>query len=86
MGHRIETGEIEAFALRVESVNLAACVAAEGAGELRLFYTGDAEEKDVTAALAAYLPRYYLPSRVIKLDVLPATPGGKIDRRALAKE
>lgn len=86
MGHRIETGEIEALALRVEGVGLAACVASDGAGELRLFYTGDAEEKDVTAALAAYLPRYYLPSRVIKLDVLPATPGGKIDRRALAKE
>lgn len=86
MGHRIETGEIEACALRLEGVSLAACVASEGTGELSLFYTGDADPKDVTEALSAYLPRYYMPSRSIKLDVLPTTPGGKIDRRALAKE
>ena len=86
MGHRIETGEVESCALRVEGVSLAACVAISETGELCLFYTGTANEADVTAALDAYLPRYYLPSRVTKIDVLPMTPNGKIDRRALAKE
>jgi len=38
------------------------------------------------AALTERLPRYYLPARVVRLDVMPATPNGKIDRRALTKE
>ena len=86
MGHRIETGEIEACAQRVEGVWMAACVSNPESGALRLFYTGTAEETQVSSALAGYLPRYYLPSQVTRLEALPTTPNGKIDRRALAKE
>jgi amino acid adenylation domain-containing protein len=86
MGHRIETGEIEACALRVEGVWMAACVSNPESGSLRLFYTGTADQAEVSSALADYLPRYYLPSQVTRLGTLPTTPNGKIDRRALAKE
>ena len=86
MGHRIETGEIEACAQRVEGVWLAACVSDPESGALRLFYTGTAEETQVSSALAGYLSRYYLPSQVTRLEALPTTPNGKIDRRTLAKE
>jgi non-ribosomal peptide synthetase component F len=86
MGHRIEPGEIEAAAHRTEGVALAACVMTEKTGEMVLFYTGSADEKAVMAALTDNLPRYYLPARVVRLASMPATPNGKIDRRALAKE
>ena len=86
MGHRIEPGEIEACALSVDGVALAACVVSEPTDEMVLFYTGTAEDAAVTSALVRALPRYYLPARVVRLATLPATPNGKIDRRALAKE
>jgi acyl-coenzyme A synthetase/AMP-(fatty) acid ligase len=86
MGHRIEPGEIEACAHRVEGVALSACVVTEQTSEMVLFYTGEADEKVVMTALADSLPRYYLPARVIRLETMPAMPNGKIDRRALAKE
>lgn len=86
MGHRIEPGEIEAAAHRTEGVALAACVVIERTDEMVLFYTGQADEKTVMAVLTSHLPRYYLPTRVVRLASMPATPNGKIDRRALERE
>ena len=85
MGHRIEPGDVESAAHVAQDVALAACVMTEKRDELVLFYTGTADEATVMAALIERLPRYYLPARVVRLDVMPATPNGKIDRRALAK-
>ncbi len=83
MGHRIELGEIEASALRCEGVRAAACVYDSDGKRIALFYAGDVGEENVSAVLAAYLPRYMLPAIVKSLDVLPLTDNGKTDRRTL---
>ena len=86
MGHRIEPGEIEGAAYGAKGVALAACVVVERMDEMVLFYTGQADEMAVMAALRDSLPRYYLPSRVVRLVAMPTTPNGKLDRWALTKE
>jgi amino acid adenylation domain-containing protein len=88
LGHRVELGEIEA-ALREESgVDAAIAVGwpltASGAGGIVAFL-GDLDA-DVTAlrtALAARLPDYMVPRKILLMDELPLNANGKFDRRAL---
>ncbi len=83
MGHRIELPEIEIVAAMHESVAQAACVFEKEKERITLFYAGDAEAKDVTTFLREKLPRYMIPNRVTRLDAMPLTPNGKIDRKEL---
>jgi amino acid adenylation domain-containing protein len=94
-GFRIEPGEVEA-ALRAhpavtEAVVVArgergedcllACVVAPGAPGT----TADLEAL-LRSHLAGLLPPYMIPARLARLDRLPRTPNGKVDRRALLAE
>ena len=81
MGHRIELGEIEVNAAQFAA--LAACVYDAQKGRIVLFYTGDRSERDMAQELKAALPRYMVPNRFVRLDEMPLTPNGKIDRMAL---
>ena len=85
MGHRIELGEVEVNVAMVPGVPMAACIYDEKRGKIVLYYVGEPGERELTAALKTRLPRYMLPNRLIKLDRLPQTPNGKIDRVALKK-
>ncbi len=90
-GFRIETAEIEAVLLEFPGVRHATVIdhrdpvsgivslaaylvaapgAAAGSAELRRF-------------LAERLPQHMIPAAFVTLDVLPLTPSGKVDRRAL---
>ncbi len=88
-GHRIELGEIEAALARVETVRECAVVAApDDTGALRLVAyvvprVAASTMSDLRAALAARLPDYMLPSHIVRLDALPLTANGKLDRGAL---
>ncbi|MFP5068170.1 amino acid adenylation domain-containing protein [Pseudonocardia nantongensis] len=86
-GFRIEIGEIENALLRVPGIRDAAVVVADlpGGPQLVAFQAGDGPAAEtVRAELAGSLPAYMVPSAVHRLDPLPVTPNGKIDRRALA--
>ena len=83
MGHRIELGEIEAAALKCGGVSRAVCVYDNEGKRIALFYMGEASEGELLVSLSEYLPRYMLPGIVRKLDVMPLTDNGKIDRRGL---
>lgn len=83
MGHRIELGEIEAAALKCEGVRRACCVYDADGKRIVLYFVGETEERKLLSDLAAYLPRYMLPSVLRQLDELPLTDNGKIDRRTL---
>ena len=83
MGHRIELGEIEASTLKRDLIDRACCVYDNNAKRIVLYYVGGCSEKDVFSHLQSLLPRYMLPAETVKLDAMPLTPNGKIDRKGL---
>ncbi len=86
MGHRIELGEIDAAAQKHESVRRTCCLYDPDAKRIILFYVGDTDEKSLSVFLSGYLPRYMIPSLCVKLDTMPLTDNGKIDRRMLKEK
>jgi amino acid adenylation domain-containing protein/FkbH-like protein len=89
-GFRIELGEIEA-ALRSHSGLKEAVVAARedasGRRKLVAYFIPCADATpsvgDLLSFLKTKLPPYMVPSAFVRLDSLPMTPAGKVDRRAL---
>ncbi|MGZ9706477.1 non-ribosomal peptide synthase/polyketide synthase [Pseudomonas sp. GNP013] len=81
-GQRIELGEIDAALLARPQVREAATLLLDQ--RLVSFWSGDASEAELRAALARELPSHLLPSLLVQLDHLPLTPNGKLDRKALA--
>jgi amino acid adenylation domain-containing protein len=83
MGHRIELGEIEVNVNMVDEVKMSGCIYDDVKGKIVVYYVGDINEGDLTMKLRQLLPRYMVPNCVIKLDNIPLTANGKIDRREL---
>jgi hypothetical protein len=87
-GYRVEPGEIESALARHPAVREAA-VLAQAVGEedprLVAYVVGPDERTlgELAAFLAETLPDYMVPSRWVRIDAIPLTPSGKIDRRAL---
>ncbi|MDY7095154.1 MAG: amino acid adenylation domain-containing protein, partial [Acidobacteriota bacterium] len=85
-GYRIEPGEIEAALRRHPAVEEAVVrLQHRGASHLLVAYLqGSAEPRDLRALLRRSLPEYMVPDSFVRLDALPLTPSGKVDRQALA--
>lgn len=89
-GFRIELGEIEAVLADHPSVLAAAAAVrrANGREQLVAYLVPAADGVDpqaVESYLAARLPRYMIPSRIVPVAVMPLTPNGKVDREALSR-
>ncbi len=90
-GFRVEPGEIETALRRHPSVKQVVVVVRQdpaGQKQLVAYLVPSAEQDEVSdqeliRGLAATLPRYMLPSVIVRLDALPLTPNHKIDRKAL---
>lgn len=96
-GFRIEPGEIESVLLQHPDITEAVVLAKEDAGEgivgndgsmnhyLCVYFVSEIDFK--TAELREYLsgklPYYMIPSRFVKLESMPLTATGKIDRKSL---
>ena len=85
MGHRIELEEIEVHLGAVDGVERAICLFDERRGRITAYYTGTAERADIVAALNVNLPKYMQPNKYRRIDSMPLTKNGKVDRRALAE-
>ncbi|MGN7765836.1 non-ribosomal peptide synthetase, partial [Paenibacillus sp. 22594] len=85
-GYRIECGEIEAQLQAHEQVKEAVVLArkeASGQQYLCAYVVGDAESEELRGYLAQTLPGYMIPAHVVRLEQMPLTHNGKVDRNAL---
>jgi len=82
-GFRVEPEEIEARLLALDGIAQAVVLVRDA--QLIGYYTAHAEldEQQVKTALAAELPEYMVPALLMRLDAMPLSPSGKLDRRAL---
>jgi bacitracin synthase 3 len=87
-GFRIELGEIENQLLKYEKIKETVVVVKEeqyGDKYLCAYVTADKEFKvsELKEYLADELPGFMVPSYFVRLEQIPLTPNGKIDRKAL---
>ncbi|MHC8406480.1 non-ribosomal peptide synthetase [Pseudomonas sp. TMB3-21] len=91
-GFRVEPQEIEARLLAQSGVAQAVVLVRETAagGQLIGYYTAldcnetvEEQSARLSAALAAELPDYMVPAQLMRLQQMPLSPSGKLDRRAL---
>ncbi|WP_296268056.1 non-ribosomal peptide synthase/polyketide synthase [Pseudomonas sp. UBA6562] len=81
-GLRIELGEIQAGLTAIDGVQEAVVVARDQ--RLIAYYTGTPHGSEtLREALLAHLPEFMVPAQFMHLDVLPLSPNGKLDRKAL---
>lgn len=91
-GFRVELGEIENALSGVPGVKSAVVVVAKsqaGGERLVAYYTADAGSTDADVLreqLRRCLPDYMLPAAFIRLETLPLTSNGKIDRKQLEQK
>ncbi|MFC0433959.1 non-ribosomal peptide synthetase [Kutzneria buriramensis] len=88
-GHRIEPGEIERVAEQVPGIRQAVVVPIKGPDgaytDLRLsFVAVEVSPSALRSSLASRLPAYLIPRQIERLDAIPLTRNGKVDRKALA--
>ena len=86
MGHRIELGEIEVNVNMLPGIKLSACIYDTQKSKIVLYYVGDVSEKELVLSMKTKLPRYMLPNRTIRLEQMPFTANGKIDRVTLKQK
>ncbi len=84
MGHRIELGEIEANVNSLDGIYSSCAVYDREKDRIGLYYTGSIDEKSLGAILKEKIPRYMLPNRTVRLETMPLTPNGKIDRKLIS--
>ncbi|MCX7923163.1 MAG: amino acid adenylation domain-containing protein [Clostridia bacterium] len=86
-GYRIEVGEIENIMLTSERISQAAVIAMKDGDTSKLvcFYVSDDEiaAAELRGHLKSRLPDYMIPSQFVRVEKMPLTPNGKIDRKAL---
>ncbi|OIN45327.1 non-ribosomal peptide synthetase [Pseudomonas costantinii] len=92
-GFRIELGEVEAALQALDGVREAVVVAQEGSAgsgkRLVAYVVGDVPDAGFTEylreQLKASLPAHMVPAYVLRLERMPLTPNGKLDRKSLPK-
>lgn len=86
-GYRVELGEIESCLAQADGVDGAVVTAPvhPGTGQRRLIahVIGDLSDDDLREICRAHLPTYMVPAVFTRIDAVPLTANGKVDRAAL---
>ena len=83
MGHRIELEEIERAISAIDGVERCCCLFDEKKSRLKGFYVGTIEKDQLHEAMKATLPVFMIPGFLRKVEEMPLTKNGKIDRKQL---
>lgn len=86
MGHRIELGEIEMVINRMNGIQNSCCIFDDEKKKIVLYFVGESEKGAVVEHAKQKLPRYMIPNLVEKLEWMPLTLNGKIDRLSLKQK
>jgi len=86
-GYRIELGEIETAVLGTQLVDLCCVVYDFKNKQIVLFYVAKADLVlgDFRKLMLTFVPKYMLPTRMIKINSMPVNANGKINRLQLSK-
>lgn len=84
-GNRIEPAEIEKACAKVLNLSWCAARGFEKEGVVVLYYTDQVEidKNEAREKLKDVLPYYMIPSYFVKIDGIPLTPSGKLNRKEL---
>ena len=83
MGHRIELEELELNIMAVEGIERACCIFNLTTNKIVAFYEGDVTVPELVKELKQRLPKYMVPNVFQKLEHLPISKRGKVDRAYL---
>lgn len=82
-GHRVELEEIDLAIERVPGVRRCRCVFDQKRKRLRAFFEGDTNEQVIRKYVTESLPVHMRPSALVRVDQMPLTKNGKVDRAKL---
>lgn len=83
LGHRIELEEIDKAIGAIEGVERVTTIFMEEKNKLIAFYVGNIDSKELHETLKVELPVFMVPGKFVKLDAMPLSKNGKIDRKKL---
>ena len=83
MGHRIELEELETHMNALDGITRSCCVFDEKHGQIVAFYEGDLESTEIIQQMGKKLPKYMIPNRFERVEQIPISKNGKIDRAKL---
>ncbi len=87
-GYRIELEEIESTMCKIPEISGSAVIHNKEQQSLTAYYTAKPKAAldmaFIKEQLSTFLPEYMVPSNYIKIDKIPLTSNGKVDKKALS--
>ncbi|HIU05741.1 MAG TPA: amino acid adenylation domain-containing protein [Candidatus Coprousia avicola] len=83
MGHRVELEEIDAAFERQPGVERCRCVFDARRERIRACFEGSAEVAELRAGVGRWLPAPLIPTEIVRVEGMPLTKNGKVDRARL---
>jgi len=81
MGHRIELEEIEQAIEQVTGIERCCCLMDYKRNKIVGYYFGEATTEDIRVYLKEKVPAFMIPQKLVKVDEIPLTKNGKMDRK-----